>query len=127
MSPFTNLDMIPPGCRFAACYDYLPGAILLRCNHTLVEDRPATLHSRYNPVMTSTSENRPQLDIALLPHLSRLAREHLRRAGITSLHQFAALTIEELQQIKGIKTTAAALRANARAYVENRPVWVNLP
>ena len=63
-------------------------------------------------------------DLAALPRLSRRARAELRQAGIVTMEQFAALSIAELQQIKGIKTTAAALKANAQAFVDNRPVWL---
>lgn len=64
------------------------------------------------------------LDLSLLPRLSRQARENLYRAGITTLHELAALSVEELQRIKGIKKTAHAHHASARAYVENCPVWM---
>ncbi|MEZ4668522.1 MAG: ribonuclease H-like domain-containing protein [Anaerolineae bacterium] len=68
---------------------------------------------------------RSHLDLSLLPRLSRQARESLYRAGITNLHDMVALTVEELQRIKGIKKTAFAHHASARAYVEDRPIWMN--
>ncbi|MFN8451189.1 MAG: ribonuclease H-like domain-containing protein [Anaerolineae bacterium] len=55
--------------------------------------------------------------------LSRQAQDNLRRAGITTLEQLACLTPDELCQIKGIKSTATAIHAHARAFVEDRPVW----
>jgi predicted RecB family nuclease len=66
-----------------------------------------------------------RLELNLLPNLRRQTRENLYQAGIYTLEQFAALSVEELQQIKGIKTTAPALKANAQAYVEQCPVWFN--
>ncbi|MBA3875219.1 MAG: ribonuclease H-like domain-containing protein, partial [Anaerolineae bacterium] len=72
-----------------------------------------------------TEVARSNLDLSLLPRLNAQARKHLERGGITSLQQLAALSIEELQRFKGIKKTAASHRANALAFVEDRPVWVN--
>ena len=72
-----------------------------------------------------TEVARTNLDLSLLPRLNTQARKHLERGGITTLQQLAALSIEELQRFKGIKTTAASHRANALAFVEDRPVWVN--
>lgn len=62
-------------------------------------------------------------DLYLLPHLSRNTIRNLHAQGITTIAQFAELSIEEMQQVKGIKKTAFALRANALAYVQNAPVW----
>jgi predicted RecB family nuclease len=55
--------------------------------------------------------------------LSQQARDSLRRSGITTLEQLASLTPEDLCRIKGIKTTATAIHAHARAFVEDRPIW----
>ncbi len=55
--------------------------------------------------------------------LSRQAQESLRRAGITTLEQLACLTEDDLRQFKGIKSTATAIHAHARAFVEDRPIW----
>lgn len=55
--------------------------------------------------------------------LSRQAQDSLRRAGITSLEQLAGLTEADLRRVKGIKTTATAVHAHARAFVEDRPIW----
>ena len=65
------------------------------------------------------------LSINLISGLSRQAREHLAANGITSLDQIAAMHPDDLRQFKGIKSTAAAIHACARAYVEERPVWFN--
>jgi predicted RecB family nuclease len=59
----------------------------------------------------------------LLPGLREATRAHLEQEGIVTLDQFAALEIGEIQRIKGVKTTAAALRANARAFIHSRPIW----
>ncbi len=72
-----------------------------------------------------TEVARSNLDLSLLPRLNSQTRRNLERGGITSLQQLAALSIEELQRFKGIKKTAASHRANARAFVEDRPVWVD--
>ncbi len=68
---------------------------------------------------------RSNLDLSLLPRLNSQTRRNLERGGITSLQHLAALSIEELQRFKGIKKTAASHRANALAFVEDRPVWVD--
>lgn len=73
-----------------------------------------------------TEVARSNLDLSLLPRLNSQTRRNLERGGITSLQQLAALTVEELQRFKGIKTSAASHRANALAFVENRPVWVGM-
>ncbi len=75
--------------------------------------------------MTTANGNHSQtyLPLSLLGGLSRQARENLLANGITSLHQIAAMQPDDLQRFKGIKTTAYAIHANARAYVEGRPVW----
>jgi len=63
------------------------------------------------------------LPINLISGLSRQAREHLHANGIISLRQIADMQPDDLRQFKGIKTTAPAIHANARAYVEQRPIW----
>jgi uncharacterized protein len=62
-------------------------------------------------------------DLERLPHLNRNTIRNLHAAGIMTVAQFAELSIEEMQQVKGIKKTAYALRANAQAYVQNAPIW----
>jgi predicted RecB family nuclease len=63
-----------------------------------------------------------------LAELPRMAREHLRAGGITTLDALAALTPDELTRFKGIKTRAAAIHAGARAYVEDQPIrYADLP
>jgi predicted RecB family nuclease len=83
-------------------------------------------HCKTCPWVTACTEQaKTTLDLGLLPHLRQQTRDNLRRAGVSSLDQFAALSVTELQQIKGIKTTAPALKANAQAYVQQQPVWFN--
>ena len=62
-------------------------------------------------------------ELSAISGLSRQAQEHLRRGGITTLAQVASLTPDDLQHFKGIKTSAPAIHAHARAFVENCPVW----
>lgn len=63
------------------------------------------------------------LSVDLLYGVSRPTRENMKRAGITTLAHVAALTPEALQQVKGIgPVTAPAIRANAQAWMENRPI-----
>lgn len=62
-------------------------------------------------------------ELSALSGLSRQAQENLRRGGITTLEQVANLTPDDLQRFKGIKTSAPAIHAHARAFVEGCPVW----
>jgi predicted RecB family nuclease len=58
-----------------------------------------------------------------LNSLHRATRAHFLQLGIHSVEQVAALTVEELCAFKHIgKVTAPAIRAQACAYVENRPI-----
>jgi uncharacterized protein len=64
--------------------------------------------------------------IDLLYGVSGKTRRNLEAAGITSLAQVAALSVAALQEIKGIgPKTAPRIRANAQAWLENRPVWLD--
>lgn len=71
---------------------------------------------------TTASEH---LDVSLLSGLRQDTRKHFRELGITSLHQIAALTPDDLRRFKGIKSTAPAVHAHARAFVSRAPVWIN--
>ena len=65
-------------------------------------------------------------DISLLYGVARKTRDHMRLAGLVTLVHVAAATLEELQRVKGIgPVTAPAIRANAQAWLENRPIWYN--
>lgn len=68
---------------------------------------------------------RTSYEIGVLPGLRRDARLALYAAGIFTVEQIAALQPEALRQFKGIKTTAHALHASARAFAANEPVWYN--
>jgi predicted RecB family nuclease len=70
------------------------------------------------------SEASARLHVSILPGVSRQAKQHLQASGITTLDQIVAMPPEMLTQFKGIKSTARAVHAQARAFVENRPVWV---
>jgi predicted RecB family nuclease len=48
-----------------------------------------------------------------------------KEAGIRTLDQLVAMSPDELRRFKGIKTTAEALHAHARAYLNDAPVWFN--
>ncbi|MBZ0275068.1 MAG: TM0106 family RecB-like putative nuclease, partial [Anaerolineae bacterium] len=76
----------------------------------------------YESCINAIKESR---HISLLPHLSSKTKAHLVEAGIHTVDQFALLSVAELQKIKGIKTTAPGLRANAQAFVRQEPVWFN--
>jgi len=65
-----------------------------------------------------------RLDVSLLS-LRDDTRLALQQAGIKTLHQLIALTPDDLRQFKGIKTTAEAIHAHARAYCETKPIWFN--
>jgi predicted RecB family nuclease len=63
-------------------------------------------------------------DISLLDGLRAETRTALRRAGIDTVHQLAALSVEELRAFKGVgKVTAPAIKAHAQAWMEQRAVW----
>jgi predicted RecB family nuclease len=66
-----------------------------------------------------------KLDVSILSGLRSDSREHLRRAGIRTLDQIAALEPAELRQFKGIKSKAEGFHAHARAWLERQPIWYN--
>jgi predicted RecB family nuclease len=67
-----------------------------------------------------------QYDISVLDGLRTDTRKALRRAGIDTVHQLAALSIEELRVFNGLgKVTAPQVKAHAQAFVEQQPVWMN--
>ncbi len=61
--------------------------------------------------------------IALVSGLRRDSREALQLRGIRTVEQLAALTPDELREIRGIKSTAASIRAGAEALMLGQPVW----
>jgi len=67
-----------------------------------------------------------QYDIGVLDGLRTATRAALRREGIYTVHQLAALSVEELRRFNGLgKVTAPQVKAHAQAFVEQRPVWMN--
>ncbi len=64
--------------------------------------------------------------IDLLYGVSRTTRRNMREAGLNTLAEIAACIPEDLQRVKGIgPVTAPVIHANARAWLENRPVMFN--
>lgn len=63
------------------------------------------------------------MDIMQFPGVAYKVRQHLRACGVTTVEQLAAFAPDELTRFKGIKTTAPAVHAHARAYCEGRPIW----
>jgi len=64
----------------------------------------------------------------LLYGVSRRVRQSLYARGMRSLADVAAATPEDLLQVKGIgRRTAPAIHANARAWLNNRPVHMAPP
>lgn len=62
--------------------------------------------------------------IDLLYGISRTTRDNMREAGITTMAHIVAAAPDALQTIRGIGPKLAhRIRANARAWVENQPVW----
>jgi predicted RecB family nuclease len=64
-------------------------------------------------------------DVSLLNGLRSETHTHFKLASITSMHQVAAMTVDELRKFKGIgRVTAETMQLQARAYVEQRPMWL---
>jgi predicted RecB family nuclease len=64
--------------------------------------------------------------IDLLYAVSHVTRRNMRAAGFNTLAAVVACSPEDLQQVKGIgPATAPVIHANARAWLENRPVLFN--
>jgi len=62
----------------------------------------------------------------LLYGVSRRTRQDMQAEGLTALADVAASSVEALQRVKGIgPATAPSIRANAQAWLENRPIWYN--
>jgi predicted RecB family nuclease len=65
-------------------------------------------------------------DVSLLNGLRSETHAHFRQASITSMHQVASMTVDELRKFKGIgRITAETMQLQARAYVEQRPMWLD--
>lgn len=64
-------------------------------------------------------------DVSLLNGLHKATRSHFQSVGIVSLQQIVAMSVVELYQFRNIgKTTAPVIHAQARAWIEQRPVWL---
>jgi predicted RecB family nuclease len=62
----------------------------------------------------------------LLYGLSQKTRRNMRQEGLATLVDVAAASVETLRRVKGIgPATAPVLRANAQAWLEDRPVRYN--
>jgi predicted RecB family nuclease len=61
--------------------------------------------------------------IHLLSRLRADTREDFAKAGIRNLEQIVAMDPQDLRKFRGIKSTANAVHAHARAWVEKRAVW----
>ncbi len=64
-----------------------------------------------------------RLDLGLLSGLRADTQTALRSAGISDLREIAAMHPDDLRRFKGIKSTADAHHAHARAWVAGAPVW----
>jgi len=62
-------------------------------------------------------------DVSLLNGTNAKTHNNLREVGIETLQDVVALTPDALRAVKGIKTTAEAHHAQARAWVTGQPVW----
>lgn len=87
-----------------------------------IEPHCATCH--WFTACQGVAQREKRLD--LLYGVSRTTRASLEAAGIARLEDLVARSPDELQAIKGIgPRTAPRIRANAQAWLENRPVWLD--
>lgn len=71
-----------------------------------------------------TAQAQQSRRVDLLYGVSRQTRANMQQAGIVDLAQVAAMSLEDLQQVKGIgPATAPAIRANAQAWLGGQPVF----
>jgi predicted RecB family nuclease len=64
-------------------------------------------------------------DVGLLSGLHKNTRAHFQTAGIVSLQQIVIMSVSELRQFKNIgAATAPSIHAQARAWIEGRPIWL---
>jgi predicted RecB family nuclease len=66
-------------------------------------------------------------DLSLINRLRRDSREELLAADVQTLNQLIEIDFTQLRQIKGIKSTAEQFHAQARAWVEDRPIFYREP
>lgn len=84
-------------------------------------------HCTACPWYASCQDNAHQAGaLELLYGVSRKTRQNMRQVGFNTLTNVATASVEELRQIKGIgPITAPAIRANAQACLDSKPVWYN--
>ncbi len=70
--------------------------------------------------MNSTAKHYP---LSLLNGIGKKTIADMRRQGFTTLNQLVQLQPDDLRQFYGIKTRAARYHAQARAWVDDTPVW----
>ena len=66
-------------------------------------------------------------DLSLINRLRQDSREELLTADVKTLNQLIEMEAAQLRQIKGIKSTAEQFHAQARAWVEDRPIFYREP
>ncbi|MDZ4768436.1 MAG: TM0106 family RecB-like putative nuclease [Chloroflexota bacterium] len=66
-------------------------------------------------------------DLTLLSGLRTDSQAALRAAGINTLDRVAAEAPDHLRRFRGIKTTAEAMHAHARAWLAEAPIWFSQP
>lgn len=65
--------------------------------------------------------------MSLINRLRQDSREALLAADVRTLNQFIEIDPAQLRQIKGIKSTAEQFHAQARAWIEDRPIFYREP
>jgi predicted RecB family nuclease len=66
-------------------------------------------------------------DLSLINRLRKDSREELLAADVQTLKQLIEIDTAQLCEIKGIKSTAEQFHAQARAWVEDRPIFYREP
>jgi len=64
-------------------------------------------------------------DISLLVGLRKETYADMKQAGIHTLDQLVEFQPQDLKRFRGINTTAHVYHAQARAWVEQKPIWLN--
>jgi predicted RecB family nuclease len=108
----------------ARLFDALREIASLLLNHTAEPAVFLTHHCKRCQWYTACSTHAQRVyDVSLIPGLRKETHEDLLSAGIVSLNQIVELPAENLRQFRGIKSTAPEFHAQARAWVENRPIY----
>lgn len=66
-------------------------------------------------------------DLSLINRLRQDSRKELLASGVQTLNQLIEIELSQLRQIKGVKTTAEQFHAQARAWIEDRPIFYHEP